>query len=138
VREIEASTGESSHQALEAGLRNAQPCYALTDREDCPIALFGVTPDHDSGRANAGVIWLMGAELPRGCQMEFLRRCRGWLEHLQANYDVLWNRIDARNATHIRWLKWCGFKFDRLIAEHGVQRRAFWEFTRTRDAVHDS
>lgn len=79
-----------------------------------------------------GSVWLLGAQELNNYSLYFLRHCRSWVNKLQEDYIVLWNYVDARNKVHIRWLKWCGFTFLRLINNHGVEQRPFYEFERVR------
>lgn len=131
LQEIEAAIGEDPLIVLERSIAWSDPCYAVVCEGDKPIALFGTVPEADD--KNVGIVWLLASpELTRHTFF-FLRNSRRWVERLHERYKVLWNCVDARNETHIKWLRWCDFTFLRRVEEYGVERRPFYEFTRARD-----
>ena len=70
----------------------------------------------------------------------FLRESRKVVNLLNHKYKLLWNYVDCRNELHLRWLKWCGFKFLRKI-NYGVNQKPFYEFikyVRTNNSFTDS
>jgi hypothetical protein len=131
LREIAANVGEDPLSVLERGVAWSDPCYVIVDGEERPLALFGVVPDADC--ADAGLVWLLGSEELVRHSFFVLRNSRTWIERLHQRYKVLWNYVDARNEVHIRWLKWCGFDFLRLVEQHGAEQRPFYEFRKVRD-----
>jgi hypothetical protein len=106
----------------------SDPCYAVVDGRDEPLALFGVAPDLRS--REIGLVWMLGSDELSRYPLYVLRNSRAWIDRLHERYPVLWNCVDTRNTTHIRWLRWCGFKLVRLIEQYGVERRPFYEFER--------
>jgi hypothetical protein len=131
LQEIRANLGEEPLGVLERGVAWSDPCYAVVDGEDRPLALFGVVPD--SGCAEVGMVWLLGSDDLVSHPFFVLRNSRAWVKKLHGRYRVLWNFVDARNEIHIRWLRWCGFTFLRLVEKHGVEQRPFYEFRKVRD-----
>jgi len=130
LRELCAATGEAPLAALQRGVASSEPCFAVVNERDVPLAIFGVVPDLESGKGQAGIVWMLGsADLCRH-STTFLRHSREWVDQLHESYDLLWNCVDARNTIHIRWLKWCGFRFYRRIETYGVEQRPFLEFAR--------
>ena len=130
LRELAAASKETPLSLLEHGIASSNPCYAIVDTHDAPIALFGASPD--TRRANAGLVWLLASDELVKYSLVFLRHGRTWLDRLHERYELLWNYVDARNEEHIRWLQWCGFTFLRRVEEHGVERRPFYQFARRR------
>lgn len=130
LQEIEANVGEDVLTHLERSISVSTPCYTVLNVTNQPLAAFGVIPDCRD--ADVGKIWLLGSPELVSYPFLFLRHCKTWVESLQREYKVLWNFVDARNVVHIRWLKWSGFTFLRLIETHGVERRPFYEFEKTR------
>lgn len=130
ILEIQAATGESPLTALKRSIACSNPCYTLVNDSNLVLASFGVIPDMN--HIDMGSVWLLGAQELNNYSLYFLRHCRSWVNKLQEDYIVLWNYVDARNKVHIRWLKWCGFTFLRLINNHGVEQRPFYEFERVR------
>lgn len=130
LQEIKANLGENPLAVLERGIYESHPAYAVANKNDEPIALFGVVPD--TGDADVGLVWLLGSDELVKHPFFVLRNSRKWIEILQKQYRVLWNHIDARNELHIRWLQWSGFTLLRRVEEFGVERRPFYEFEKVR------
>jgi hypothetical protein len=130
IQEIQAATGESPLVALQNGISWSDSCYTIVDENDKPLALFGTVPDPNS--KDTGRVWFLGSDELTKHSLLFLRNSHKWVEKLHQRYDILWNYIDARNEVHIRWLKWCGFKFIRRIEKYGVEQRPFYEFEKVR------
>lgn len=130
LQEIRANVGEDPLILLERSIAVSDPCYAVVDLEDRPMALFGAAPD--DCREGVGVVWLLGSSELIAHPFFVIRQSRKWIQELQRSYRVLWNCVDARNEVHIRWLKWCGFEFIRLIERYGVEQRPFYEFQKVR------
>jgi hypothetical protein len=130
VQEIKAAIGDPPEAVLERSIEWSEPCFAAVKDAETVIALFGAVPelnDHE-----IGIVWLLGSDELANHPFYFLRNSRKWVDELQGLYPVLWNCVDARNETHIKWLKWCDFTFLKRIEEYGVERRPFYEFTRVR------
>ncbi|WNG26239.1 hypothetical protein F0U62_21075 [Cystobacter fuscus] len=124
--EIKAATGEEPLAALERCSVASDPCFAITAGEQL-IALFGVVPDGP----DRGIVWLVGSDEIARRPFRFARASRYWVERLHERYRVLWNLADARNETHLRWIRFCGFTIHRRVEQHGTGRKPFYEFSRT-------
>jgi len=131
LQEIQANLGEDPLIVLERGVAWSDPCYAIVDEEDRPLALFGAVPDPH--RAEVGMVWLLASDELVKHPFFVLRNSRKWIERLHRRYRVLWNFVDARNEVHIRWLKWCDFTFLRKVDAYGFEQRPFYEFERVRE-----
>lgn len=131
LAEIKATSGEDPLKVLEDGIACSDPSYAVVDGEDRAFALFGVVPDHQVDYA--GLVWLLGSDDIEKYSFFFLRNSRLWVENLHHRFKILWNYVDASNEVHIRWLKWCGFTFSRLIEKYGVEQRPFYEVKKVCD-----
>jgi hypothetical protein len=92
-----------------------------------PIGIYGLAPGADP---LVGHPWMLATDDLVTHQKWFLRHCRAGVAEMQSRYPVLVNVVDARNAVHIRWLRWCGFTFINLHKEFGPERRPFYEFVR--------
>ena len=130
--EIRAAVGREPERVLAAGIECSDPCWAVVTGADTVIALFGVEPDPASARH--GVAWLLGTDDLALHSIEVLRKSRQWVEELHERYDCLWNYIDARNESHVEWLRWCGFEFLELVEQHGFEQRPFWRFERRKSS----
>jgi hypothetical protein len=76
-----------------------------------PVVAFGVhaVPSEFIG-VTEGNPWLLGTRHLEENWVTFLRESRRWLKMMDTDYTILWNYIDARNTTTIRWLEWLGFQ----------------------------
>jgi hypothetical protein len=125
-REVAAHLGLSPYDSLRGGVAISRPCYTV-ELSGEPIAIFGVAPALDE---KVGIVWLLGTPKIETISTQFLRHSRKWLAFVGRDYEVLTNFIDARNTVHLRWLKWLGFSFVSRRAQHGVEKRPFYEFVR--------
>jgi hypothetical protein len=121
VQEILANSGQEPYQALLKGYVQSEICFTIVDKEDIPVGMFGVSKE--------GAIWLLASDDIHKIRFSFLRESRQVVEFLNKKYPILWNYVDCRNELHIRWLKWCGFKFLRKLS-YGVSQQPFYEFIR--------
>jgi len=111
-REI-VSRGEDPELALEASWESSTQRYAIIRSDGTCIGIFGVGPAHHMSQKfgmSVGCVWMLGSNDLRHVRYSFLRQSREWVETLSKNYSVLWNWVDARNALHLKWLEWLGFK----------------------------
>lgn len=93
-----------------------------------PEMIFGCSGDDFVGRP-----WMLATPLPFTPQWSrvFLRASADVVENdWQARFPLLTNFVDARNVSHIRWLRWLGFVFVRRDPVHGVAGIPFLEFVR--------
>ena len=90
-----------------------------------PVAVLGVVPNGD-----VGFVWLMATPDLQKIGVPFLRECMRVVQLYNDRYLVLSNFVDARNKLHIRWLRWCGFKFINKHKRYGVAQIPFYEFAR--------
>ena len=94
-------------------------CFTIVNSKNIPLAIFGVNKNNSS-------IWLMATEGLREVEKPFLKQCRELVNFLAKEHKILWNYVDCRNELHIKWLKWCGFKFLRKV-NYGVLNQPFYE-----------
>ena len=118
-REILDGAGQTPYQALLKGYASSEICLTIVDTENIPVGMFGV--------GEGGLIWLLATPEIKRIRFSFLRESRQVVELLNKKYRLLWNYVDCRNELHLRWLKWCGFKFLRKL-NYGVNQKPFYEF----------
>jgi hypothetical protein len=118
-REVLDSVGLTPYQALTDGFNLSQICLTIVDTKNIPVGMFGVSED--------GAIWLLASPDIKRIRFSFVRESRKVVNLLNYKYKILWNFVDCRNELHLRWLKWCGFKFLRKI-NYGVNQKPFYEF----------
>ena len=99
--------------------------FTIVNYKDEPVAIFGI---NDVGN-NVGAIWLLATDKLKDIQYSFLRENKKVIDFLNTKYKILWNWVDCRNSLHIKWLKWCGFKFINK-KQYGVLQKPFYEIIR--------
>lgn len=75
-----------------------------------PVGMFGLVPDRKIGAVSAQV-WLLGTPELSRIKKTFVRESRRVLAEFLKCYPVLWNVVDVRYTSAIRWLESCGAKF---------------------------
>ncbi len=128
IEEIKAGAGEEPMRALMHGYLASDECYTI-DTGTQPLGIFGYKVLEKGVYAS---IWMLATDGLVDHKWAFLRQTRGWIEYLQEQAPLLYNIVDQRNDVHIAWLKWMGFKFVRVIPDHGPEKRPFIEFVRTK------
>jgi len=123
--EILASVGLTPYEALMIGYLENVIVFTIVNKNNEPVAIFGI---NDVGQ-NVGAIWLVATDKLKDIQYSFLRENKKVIDFLNTKYKILWNFVDCRNSLHIRWLKWCGFKFINK-QNYGVLNKPFYEFIR--------
>ena len=123
--EILASVGLTPYEALMIGYLENVIVFTIVNKNNEPVAIFGI---NDVGN-NVGAIWLVATNKLKDIQYSFLRENKKVIDFLNTKYKILWNFVDCRNSLHIRWLKWCGFKFINK-QKYGVLNKPFYEFIR--------
>ena len=121
-REIWESSNSSPIEALERGYTLGQKCYTILNKDDEPIAIFGVGPE--PGKAHTGCVWLLGTtEL--NMNKEFLRRSKETLSLVEEGYACTGNWVSAENKESLRWLRWLGYLEMSYRAEYGAEQKPF-------------
>ena len=118
-REILDATGFTPISGLTFSYVSSEVCFTIVDKNNIPVGMFGVSKD--------GAIFLLASNEIKRIRYSFLRESRKVVDFLNTKYPMLWNFVDCRNELHLRWLKWCGFKFLRKI-KYGVSQKPFYEF----------
>ena len=103
-----------------------------------PGAILGVTKlDQDlPDGPSLGSIWLLGTPLIEQNTVCFLRQSKITLPSLfsETGCDALGNYVYEKNALHIKWLRWLGFKFLRRV-QMGPLNETFIEFVQVMPSV---
>lgn len=106
--EILASGYESPEAALTRGFEASTVCLCV-DIEGSPSALFGVVPESLLG--DTASVWFLGAPELARMKKSFVKLSRAMIKEFLSKYPNLWNIVDSRYASSIRWLKSCGAVF---------------------------
>ena len=124
-QEILAGSGLTPYEALLIGFKNSVVVFTIFNPKNKPVGIFGI----NNYEKDIGVIWLLATKDLAKIQIAFLKQCREVVKFLNTKYKILWNFVDCRNQLHIKWLKWCGFKFLRKT-NRGVLQKPFYEIIR--------
>lgn len=130
LAEIEASSNKSPEETLVYGFNKSAHCRVGIYNNN-PFIIFGACRVIEG----VGCVWALGSDDLLKAKGEFLRQSRHWINVLHEDYPILFNYIDARNAVHIRWIRWLGFNLINLHPEHGVAGIPFYEFVRITNHV---
>lgn len=130
--EVRAAAGLLPVAALHEGILTSDPCHTMCKASGEVVAVFGVAPQPEP---LLGGVWMLASPGLEDLQRPFLRKCRDWVDELNARYPILFNYVDARNTLHIKWLRWCGFTFINLHEAYGFERKPFYEFVRIKRCV---
>ena len=82
------------------------------------------------GVESDGRIWMLCTDLVKEYPQTFARDCKRMLNSRPEK--LLWNVVDKRNTTHIKLLRFLGFKFLREVL-HGPNLLTFIEFCKIND-----
>ena len=121
IDELWATAAVLPAQAIEMGLRDS--VYSRTWLIDGEPAVIGGIREVAQG----GILWLVTTDLMERHQRAFLIESRKEIEWAKANYNMLWNYIDARNLKAVRWLKWTGFEIGEAVS-YGIFKKPFYPF----------
>ena len=76
------------------------------------IAVFGVRSANDSVLRYAGHPWMVTIDNAEGFAKAIVKYSKKAVKDMLEKFDVLVNFVSVDNEVSIRWLKWCGFKFE--------------------------
>lgn len=111
VAELWTSSRTTPFEAMLRGMeRTARPFVAIYEGE--PACMFGASPFSIMG--GMGCAWMIGSTVLNrpGAQRDLLRLSVPVVEHMQDQFPrLLYNFVDQRNHSAIRWLRWLGFEF---------------------------
>lgn len=128
IDEVQAYLGIHPGDLLPQQLTLSDPCNVMVAETGEVVGIFGVFPAPDE--PGLGYVWMHCTDSLAKFPFQFLRRCIKGVKDLQEKYRVLTNVVDARNEVHIKWLKWCGFRFIARHEQMGVAGLPFYEFVR--------
>ncbi len=129
VAEIRAASGSTPLQALQSGIVGGTESYTIVSDDGPLIGIFGINHIPELGKDQACVWMLATPELPK-IKLELFQRWPTYLANFHSRFPLLWNVVDARNTTHLKWIEKCGFSFIKLHPTYGYEQRPFYEFVR--------
>ena len=94
--------------------------------------MFGVNKSMINDRI--GIPWMLSDGDFKGLEITFLRTGKKWVDGLlSTNWDLLYNYVDVDNHNAIKWLKFLGFSFIRVMPNFGYAGTPFVEFMRIKN-----
>ena len=127
--EIFAYSGTLPKEQMFYCFFSSKPCMTMIGRKGNIMGMYGVVPCSPK----VGRIWMLGHKSMTSDYKDvraFLRNSPIELQQFHCNYPLLYNYVDARNETHIKWIKWMGFSIIKKHATFGVEGRTFYEFVK--------
>lgn len=127
LAEAKATVGERYEDAVVSSYQNSTLCWMVLE-DGKPFGVFGVTPSgHDRG---VGCPWMMATPVIAKYSKELLKLTPWYVHIMNSMYPTLYNYVDVRNHSSIRWLKWGGFQFGETIPDFGESKVPFTTFYR--------
>ncbi|HAI44454.1 MAG TPA: hypothetical protein DCM40_43315 [Maribacter sp.] len=129
IEEIYAYSGADPKSSLIYCYFGSQPCMTMVGRKGNIMGMYGVIPV----RKNMGKIWMLGHRTMTTDYKDvraFLRNSPIELDKFKMNFPILFNYVDARNTTHVKWIKYMGFSIIKEHATFGYEGRPFYEFAK--------
>ena len=109
------------------------PHELLTDCVWEPETVYFTVPNGKTagmaGVSDGDMIWMLCTPAISTFPITFAREAKRYIESRPE--ELLWNIADKRNTTHLKLLKFLGFKFLRELT-HGPNNLTFIEFCRVR------
>lgn len=125
--ELWASSRSEPLDAMLRGLEGTPRAWVgMYDGE--PACMFGAWPFSALGGIAAA--WMIGSRVleGHGAQRALLRVSKPVVAYMRDQYpELLYNFVDERNTSAIRWLRWLGFEFAEAIP-YGVDGLPFLPF----------
>lgn len=90
------------------------------------ICIFGLRPV--TMLSDEAYVWMLGTDLIESEAKTFLRESKSWVRFMSGKYSRIFNYVDKRNKTAIRWLKWLGFTFEKDAKPYGKEGLPFYHF----------
>jgi hypothetical protein len=133
IQEVRAMSGNDILSSLIFGVLFSDEPLAICGDDNKVIGLMGVIDNKDTD-IKIGSVWLLASDELLKYKRQLIKESLKYTEFYQSKYDILWNYVDKRNITHIRWLKFCGFSFIKEV-NIGIENRKFLEFIRVRSPI---
>jgi hypothetical protein len=131
VREIKDAYGDTPESALWGSWIESPISWAIrVDGET--VGMFGVGASRESHLI--GSPWLLGSDKLPLAMHRGIRQIKPYVNQMLDAYPILFNWVDSRNKTSVRWLEWCGFDIHDPIP-FGVSGKPFRFFLMIREDV---
>lgn len=95
--------GNTPKEALLRAYENSYECKILLLKNK-RIGIYGIS--------SKGIIWFLGTDEIEKHPFFFVRTGKKVIDKWLKKHKTLWNIVDSRNITHIKWLKLMGAKIN--------------------------
>ena len=124
LREADAqellAAGNASVESALADSFHSSTLRRTIELDGVPVGMFGIVPETLLG--DIANVWLLGTPELAQIKKTFVRQSRRVIAEFLLHYPVLWNVVDCRYVSAIRWLESCGAVFDEGSAIPGFRR----------------
>lgn len=122
--EVKASHGHLPNEALRQGLQVSHECYTAVLEDGTPAAMFGCC---STAYPHLGGVWFLASTEAEKLMYgrDFLTLPPVFFDNWHKKYQNLFNIVDKRNQTSLRWLKRLGFKTIAESSEWTTERTPF-------------
>lgn len=124
LREADAqellAAGNTSIESALAQSFSSSTHRRTIELDGVPVGMFGIVPETLIG--DIANVWLLGTPELAQIKKTFVRQSRRVIAEFLLHYPVLWNVVDVRYVSAIRWLESCGAVFDEGSAIPGFRR----------------
>jgi hypothetical protein len=119
AQELLAAGNASVESALVYSFKNST-VRRTVEIDGVPVGLFGLHPQTLLG--DEACIWFLGTPELARIKKTFVKLSRQVIVKFLSSYPILWNVVDVRYVSAIRWLESCGAVFDEGSAIPGFRR----------------
>ena len=128
ITEIYSATGENPYAVIRNSWDASVLSWAILYKGRT-VCVYGVAPVF-SFLGAIGTPWMVGTDEMAAPSVKWVLTKtikRKYIPILLDRFPCLLNFIDVRNTSSIKWLKWCGFKFDKPV-KYGYSQLPFFPF----------
>lgn len=127
VQEVWAWSKHTPYQAVRRSVEVSRDTWAVR-KGSTVLCIFGCAEPARTAILPVGQPWMLGScDLVRHSKA-LLHYSKPWVDQLRETYGHLFNHVDARNHSAIRWLKWLGFTIEapQPAGVNGEPFHLFW------------
>jgi hypothetical protein len=134
IDEVWASHHHSPAEALRLSFEMSELCLTVLFRGTL-VAMFGISPE--TLISDSATIWLLAtdgfnAERLKCVRKSLIKECRNFIDMFLEECPVLYNHVDARNKSSIKWLRACGAEIEEA-KPYGAENIPFHYFSFRRE-----
>lgn len=116
--------GHDPDKALQEGFERSELCFTAS-YNDRPVLAFGVR--RESLLSDKGIPWMLATDDIKKLSRDVVMESKVYVAEFLKRFEYLENYVHVDNIISKRWLKWCGFTFDKP-APFGLNGEIFQRF----------